>query len=83
MTGDSQRKARHFVVQVDISGISGALAELLGKQPPDIHVWILEGEAPAFVKWEGPLAIGAPIWSLELVSPVWPCVAEHAQKERK
>lgn len=74
-TGDARRKAMHYVVKVEIGGLSGVFAELLGKQPPDTHVWILEGEAPAFVKSEGPLAIGGPIWRIELVSPVWPRTA--------
>ena len=39
---------------------------------PDIHVWVLGGEAPAFVKMEGPLFCGGPIWRIELASPVWP-----------
>jgi hypothetical protein len=81
LTGDTQHKAMHFVVKVDIGRISGAFAELLGKQPADIHVWILEGEAPAFVKSEGPLAFGGPIWRLDLVSPVWPHAAEHVERE--
>jgi len=73
-TGVTQRKATHFVVKVEIGGISGLIAPLLGKQPPDTHVWILEGTAPAFVKSEGPLAPGGPAWRIELVSPVWPDV---------
>ena len=71
-TGDAHRKAMHYVVKVEIGGISGVLAELFGKEPPDTHVWILEGEAPAFVKSEGPLAPGGPVWRIELVSPAWP-----------
>jgi hypothetical protein len=47
------------------------VAPLIGKQPPDSHVWILEGEAPAFVKSEQPLYNGGPVWRIELVSPVW------------
>ncbi len=70
-TGDAHRKAMHYVVKVEIGGLSGALAELLGKKPSDTHVWILEGEAPAFVKFEGPLAPGGPTWRIELVSPAW------------
>jgi hypothetical protein len=53
--GDSSRKATHYVVKVQIGGAAGLVAPLLGKQPPDTHVWILGGEAPAFVKSEGPL----------------------------
>ena len=67
----SARKATHYVVHVDIGGIKGLLADLLGKDPPDTHVWILGGEAPAFVKSEGPLFPGGPSWRIELAAPVW------------
>jgi hypothetical protein len=70
-TGDTTRKAMRYVVKAQIGGIAGLLARLLGKQPPDTYVWILEGEAPAFVKSEGPLAAGGPIWRIEVVSPTW------------
>ena len=64
-------KATHYVVKVEIGGISGVVAPLLGKQPPDSHVWILHAEAPAFVKSEQPLYNGGPLWRIELTSPVW------------
>jgi hypothetical protein len=57
----SVRKATHFVVKVEIGGIAGLVAPLVGKQPADTHVWILGGKAPAFVKSEGPLCAGGPI----------------------
>ena len=66
------RKATHYVLKVDIGGLSGVLAPLLGKQPPDSHIWIMEGEAPAFVKSEAALYLGGPLWRTELTSPVWP-----------
>jgi hypothetical protein len=53
-------------------GLAGFVAPLLGKQPLDTHVWIVGGEAPAFVKSEGSMFLGGPIWRTELVSPVWP-----------
>jgi len=71
-TGSMSRKARHYVVKIEIGGLAGLVAPLVGKQPPDTHVWILGGEAPAFVKSEGPMFLGGPIWRTELVSPVWP-----------
>jgi hypothetical protein len=79
-TGGAARKATHYVLKVEIGGISGVLAPLLGKQPPDSHVWILGGEAPAFVKSEQPLYLGGPLWRIELVSPVWPRTAQPTQK---
>jgi hypothetical protein len=77
-TAGIARKATHYVVKVKIGGVSGLIAPLVGKQPPDTHVWILQGEAPAFVKSEGPLFADGPIWRIELVSPVWP--SERATK---
>ena len=74
-TGDVARKATHYILKVDIGGIKGAIAPLVGKQPPDSHVWILGGEAPAFVKAEQPFYNEGPVWRIELVSPTWP--TEH------
>jgi isoprenylcysteine carboxyl methyltransferase (ICMT) family protein YpbQ len=71
-TGGAGRTATHYVLKVEIGGLSGVIAPLIGKQPPDSHVWILGGEAPAFVKSEQPFYLGGPVWRIELVSPVWP-----------
>ena len=70
-TAGTPRTARTFVVHVDLGGVTGLLARLFGKQPPDSHVWILEGDAPAFVKSEQPFYAGGPLWRIELVSPRW------------
>jgi hypothetical protein len=79
--GGAECKAMHYVIKVDIGGVKGLIAPLVGKQPPDVHVWILGGEAPAFVKTEGPLYYGGPSWRIELASPVWPSAADKSQRE--
>ena len=66
------RKAMHYVLKVHFPGVTGTIASLLGKTPPDSHLWILGGEAPTFVKSESALFPDGPIWRIELVSPVWP-----------
>ena len=71
-TGRRARTAVHYVLKADIGGIEGVVAPLVGKQPPDSHVWVLEGDAPAFVKSEQPFFAGGPLWTIELTSPVWP-----------
>jgi hypothetical protein len=71
-TGTESRKAMHYVVKVDLGGVAGVVAPIIGKQPADTHVWILSGEAPAFVKSEGQMFEDGPIWRIELTSPVWP-----------
>ena len=58
----------HYVVKVEIGGFAGLLAHLMGKQPPDTHIRVLGGEVPAFVKAEGPLYAGGPVWRIQLAS---------------
>src|SRR5277367_4433622 len=69
--GGSSHKARRYVVKVDIGGVAGVVAPLVGKQPQDTRIWILGGDAPSFAKSEGPLYGSGPIWRLELTSPDW------------
>ena len=69
-SGNTKHDTVQYVVKVKIGGIAGVVAPLVGKQPPDIHVWVLTGNAPAFVKLEGPLYEGGPVWRVELATPV-------------
>jgi hypothetical protein len=68
----SSRKAMRYQIKMELGGIEGMVAPLIGKQPPNIQIWIIGGEAPAFVREEGPLYEGGPIWTIQLTSPVWP-----------
>jgi hypothetical protein len=68
-TGATSRQATHYVVKVEIGGFRGLIAPLLKKLPPDSHVWILGGEAPAFIRSEGPMFAEGPIWRIELTAP--------------
>lgn len=77
----SSHEAVHYIVKIEIGGVAGLVAPLLGKQPPDTQVWILGGEVPAFVKSEGASFLGGPIWRVELVSPVWPRTAAPDSKK--
>jgi hypothetical protein len=37
-TGGMSRKATHYIVKIEIGGLTGLIAPLVGKQPPDSHV---------------------------------------------
>jgi hypothetical protein len=67
--GNHQHETTHFIVKVEVGGIAGVVAPLLGKQPPDTHVWILKSESPIFIKSEGPLYQDGPICRIELANP--------------
>jgi hypothetical protein len=68
----SPHQAIHYRIKIDIGGIGGVVAPIVGKQPPDLRVWVVGGKAPGFLRLEGPLYEGGPVWKIELASPVWP-----------
>jgi hypothetical protein len=68
----SKRKATRFTLKIELGGVAGVIAPLIGKAPPEIQIWIAGGKAPAFVREEGPLYEGGPLWNIQLTSPVWP-----------
>jgi hypothetical protein len=70
--GGARRTATQFVLKVEIGGVAGFVAPLVGKQPPDSHVWILGGRAPAFVRAEQPFFEGGPVWRIDLATPPIP-----------
>jgi hypothetical protein len=70
--GEASQKATHFVVHPELGGLTGLIAPLVGKDPPDFHIWILFGDVPAVVRFEGALYMGGPTWRIELASPKWP-----------
>jgi len=69
--GNAKYDAVHYVLKIDIGGIAGKVAPLVGKQPPDSAVWILDGTPPLVVKFEGQLFEGGPVWQMELTAPTW------------
>jgi hypothetical protein len=81
--GGSNREAIHYVIKVDIGGVAGLIAPLLGKQPPDNHVWIIGGEAPTFVRSDILSYMGGPLWRTELLAPTWPKNTTAESEEKK
>jgi len=67
--GGTSLRAVDYVLHVELGGLAGVIAPMIGKQPADYHIWILQGAAPAFIREEGQLYEGGPIWRIEQISP--------------
>ena len=76
----SNREALHYQIKVEIGGLAGFVAPWIGKQPPDLHVWILGGDAPTFVKSETLSYMDGPMWRTEVIAPVWTAEATVESK---
>jgi len=59
-------QATVFCIHPELGGILGVIATLLGLQPKDVMVWVLEGEQPAVVRVVGQLGGFGPVVSSEL-----------------
>ena len=70
--GGETLKATRHLVKLEIGGMVGALATLIGKIPPDLRYWIVPGEAPGFVRFEGAMFVNGPVWRLEMAPVEWP-----------
>jgi hypothetical protein len=66
------RKAMRYIIKIEIGGVAGVVAPLVGKEPRDILVWIIREPVPGFLRSEGSFSEGGPVWRIELASPVWP-----------
>ena len=49
----ASRKALAYDMKIELGGIVGVVAPLIGKQPPHIQMWVVGGEVPDFVQRKG------------------------------
>jgi hypothetical protein len=67
--GGSGRAVTRYLAKIEIGGVAGVVAPIIGKQPADMHIWILPGPAPALVREEAQLFEGGPVWRIEQLAP--------------
>jgi hypothetical protein len=70
-----RRQANVFRIHPELGGVAGVVAPVIGKQPKDVFVWILEGEVPGLVREIGPLEQGGAVVSVEPAGASYPPAA--------
>lgn len=73
----TERKATHYTIKIDLGGVTGMVAPIVGKAPPDIQVWTIPGDATTFAREQGPIYPEGPMMTIQLASPTWPETAGH------
>jgi hypothetical protein len=68
----ARRKATVYRMKLDLGGVAGVVAPIICKQPPDIIIWVLEGDPPLFVREIGQLSEDGPILSIEFSGATFP-----------
>ena len=64
-------RAKKYVIKIELGGIAGAIAPIVGQKPHDSHVWIAAGAPPAMLRAESQFYLNGPMWTVELCSPTW------------
>lgn len=62
---ETRVKADVYRIHYELGGVTGVIALLVGKQPPDAFVWVTSG-VPSLVREQAALYNGGPTYSLEL-----------------
>ena len=76
LVGEIPKPAIHYVLKPRLGPWLKLFASLLGRVPPDLDAWIATDKVPTFVRFEGALYTGGPVWRIEMTSPRWPGQAE-------
>ena len=66
MFGGEAKQATRYLVTLDIEGLTGVVAWLLDRTPPDLRYWLVPGPVPAFARFQGPMFLKGPVWRIEL-----------------
>jgi hypothetical protein len=61
LMGEAAVTSTRFLVKPQL----GLFASLLVADIPDIKIWVAGGEAPAFLRFEGPLYFMGPVWRID------------------
>ncbi|HEV8436890.1 MAG TPA: hypothetical protein VGT40_02245 [Methylomirabilota bacterium] len=72
LLGSERKKVVRYLVKLEIPGLTGKIASMIGKTPPELRYSFVTGDVPAFVRFEGAMFLNGPVWRLELTTVEWP-----------
>jgi hypothetical protein len=70
--GPEAKAVTRYLVKLEVGGLTGVIASLIGKDPPDLRYWLVNGEVPAFARFEGAMYLNGPVWQLDMTTVQWP-----------
>jgi hypothetical protein len=62
---------KRYLVKLEVGGLTGVIASVIGKDPPDSRYWLATGDVPAFVRFQGAMFLNGPQWRIEMTGPEW------------
>jgi len=70
--GGERQTARKLELKVDLGGVAGLIAPIIGKEPKATTAWMAGGKIPMFIRIQTQFFEGAPLWTIHQTAPAWP-----------
>jgi hypothetical protein len=70
--GGERQTAKKLEIKVDLGGVAGLIAPVIGKEPKPTRAWMAGGRVPMFIRIETQFYEGAPLWTIQQTSPAYP-----------
>jgi hypothetical protein len=71
MLGGERQTAKKLVIKVELGGVAGLIAPVIGKEPKSGTAWMAGGKVPMFIRIQTQFYEGGPLWTIEQTTPVW------------
>jgi hypothetical protein len=69
--GDERQTAKKLELKVDLGGVAGVIAPIIGKEPKPSYAWMAGGRVPMFLRLQTQFYEGAPLWTIQQTAPSW------------
>ena len=70
------KSAQVYRIHVELGGVAGVVAPLIGKAPADMHASVVSDDVPTFLRFNTYLYQDGPTLNIELSGPAWPSVRQ-------
>ena len=64
--GGDAKLATRYLITLEIGGLTGFIAWLADRSPPDLRYWLVPGAVPAFARFQGAMFLNGPVWRIEM-----------------
>ncbi len=70
--GGERQTAKKLEIKVELGGVAGLIAPVIGKEPRSGTAWMAGGKVPMFIRIQTQFYEGGPLWTIQQTAPAWP-----------
>lgn len=70
--GGERQTAKKLEVKIELGGVAGIIAPVIGKEPKLTTAWMSSGRVPMFLRIRTQFYEDGPLWTIQQTAPAWP-----------